>query len=133
MLLSAECEQIIREKTTAFLLEISIPVNLQGFKYIRDAVISIVKDPRNKRGVTKKLYPAIAEKYDVSVSIVERAIRHAIEVACARGCVGIVNRLLKCPLWDNEYKPTISELISLVGERMLAEAKKIEFEKLGLV
>ena len=66
--MSEECESYIKEKATNCLLEIGVPANLQGFKYMRDAILYIVRDPRYKRGVTKRLYPMIAEKYEVTWS-----------------------------------------------------------------
>lgn len=131
MLISEECESYIREKTTSCLLEIGVPANLQGFKYMRDAILYIVRDPRYKRGVTKRLYPMIADKYEVSVSVVERAIRHAIEVACTRGTIATINRMFKINYYDSDYKPTISELISLLSERILSFAKDFELRKQG--
>lgn len=131
MLMSEERESYIKEKATNCLLEIGVPANLQGFKYMRDAILYIVRDPRYKRGVTKRLYPMIAEKYEVSVSIVERAIRHAIEVSCARGTISTLNRMFKINYYDNDYKPTISELISLLSERMSCLARDFELRRMG--
>ncbi len=131
MLMSSECEAMVRENTTTCLLEIGIPANLQGFKYLREAIMYIVRDPSYKRRVTKRLYPMIAEKFEVSLSIVERAIRHAIDVAVARGGIASLNRIFDYPVCDSDYKPTISELISLLAEKMLGDAKEFELKRLG--
>ncbi len=130
MIMSKECESYIREKVTTYLLEIGMAANLQGFKYIRDAVLYIVHDPRYKRGVTKRLYPTIAEKYEVSVSIVERAIRHAIDVCCARGNMLSLNRIFQYTVCDVDYKPTISEFISLISEKVKGDAREFEITRM---
>lgn len=115
----------VEERCTKILLEIGLPANLQGFRYTRSAILHVIKDQELITAITKKLYPAVALDFNVVPSVVERSIRHAIDVAYIRkGLVGL-NELFGLEVFDYRYKPSNSELIALVGEKILSELKQL--------
>ena len=116
--MNLQCELFLREKATNYLIEIGLPVSLQGFRFLRDAILSVAKNPKLKRGVTKGLYPAIAEKFGCSPQVVERAMRHAIEVANKRGNFSALGKYFSCQFNDDTFHPCITEIISLLAERL---------------
>lgn len=95
-----------------FLAEIGIPSNIKGYNYIKTALMLAYNDSSILENITKVLYSEIAKKYDTTSSRVERAIRHAIEVACTKGNVELINKIFKYSISVNKGKPTNSEFIA---------------------
>ncbi len=117
-------ENKLEEALSKILIEMGIPPHLKGFYYLRMGVVTAIKNPNYICSVTKKLYPQIAETYHASVSMVERAIRHAIDIAWNKGKTDVINNLLGVKAFTNEYKPTNSEFIALVADRLTCAISK---------
>ncbi len=101
--------------------EIGVPAHLKGYQYIRDAIIMAVEDTEILHSMTKELYPAVASMHQTTPSRVERAIRHAIEVAWSRGKVETIDALFGYTVNTGKGKPTNSEFIALIADRILLE------------
>lgn len=108
----------IEQQITDIMHQIGIPAHLKGYMFIREAISLVIKDMDILSSVTKELYPAIAEKYNSTPSRVERSIRHAIEVAWSRGQVEAINKLFGYTLRMDKDKPTNSEVIALLADRI---------------
>ncbi len=119
-------EYYVEDRSTRMLLEIGVPANLQGFRYLRSAIAKVIEDPELLNAVTKKMYPTIAKIYDVAPTVIERSIRHSIEVAFNRKGVDGINKLFNCEVCDCHYKPSNSELIAILGEKISSEIKAME-------
>ena len=111
----------IDEKISRIFIGIGIPPNIKGYNYLREGVKLAVLSPEIINSITKKLYPAIGEKFGTSSSKVERAIRHAIEVAWNRGRVESFNALFGVKIYGENEKPTNSEFIALIADRLLLD------------
>ena len=111
----------LEREITAILHEIGIPAHIKGYQFLREAIKLAIANPEIINSITKKLYPTIAEKYDTSSSKVERAIRHAIEVAWNRGKIENINNLFGIKVYSSNEKPTNGEFIALVADKMLIE------------
>lgn len=109
------------EKITNIFLTVGIPAHIKGYQFLREAIKMAVEDPRIINSITKKLYPGIAEVYDTTASKVERAIRHAIEVAWNKGKIENINDVFGLRVYDTHEKPTNGEFIALVTDKMLLE------------
>ncbi len=109
------------EKITEIFMAIGIPPHIKGYNYLREGIKLTVEKPTLINGVTKELYPAIAKKYDTSSSKVERAIRHAIEVAWNRGRIDAINAIFGSRIYLGTEKPTNSEFIALVADKLILE------------
>src|SRR5690554_8039313 len=94
--------------------EIGVPAHIKGYQYLREAINMVVNNMDYLSGITKKLYPGIADRFNTTPSRVERAIRHAIEVAWSRGRVDTINSLFGYTIQDDKGKPTNSEFIAMV-------------------
>lgn len=105
-------------KVTGIMHELGIPAHIKGYLYLRDAIIMVVARVDLLSRITKELYPAIAEKYVTTPSRVERAIRHAIEVAWDRGNMEFIQRMFGHTVSQEKGKPTNSEFIAMVADRM---------------
>ncbi len=103
---------------TNMIHQIGVPAHIRGYIYLRDAIVMVVNDIEILGAVTKQLYPTIATKYDTTPSRVERAIRHAIEVAWNRGNVDMLSRLFGNTINSNRGKPTNSEFIAMIADRL---------------
>lgn len=103
--------------------EIGVPAHLKGYKYIRDAIIITIKDRDQISEITKKLYPNIANKFKTTPSRVERAIRHAIEVAWGRGKIETLQSVFGYTVSSKKGKPTNSEFIAMIAEKLRIELK----------
>lgn len=114
-------DRAIDEKLANIFIVSGIPPHIKGYQFLREAVKQSVKFPEMINHVTKGLYPAVAEKFHTSASKVERAIRHAIEVAWSRGKIDNLNNLYGIKVFAKGEKPTNSELIALVSDKMLIE------------
>lgn len=103
---------------TNIIHEIGVPAHIKGYLYLREAIKTVVNDIEMLSAVTKELYPAIAKKYNTTASRVERAIRHAIEVAWSRGKVDTINNLFGYTIHNDKGKPTNSEFIAMVADKI---------------
>lgn len=113
----------LEDRVTAMIHEIGIPAHIKGYHYLRDAIIMAVEDMDVLNAITKILYPTIAKKHQTTSSRVERAIRHAIEVAWSRGKIDILDNLFGYTVSNGKGKPTNSEFIALVADTLRLEQK----------
>lgn len=109
------------EKISHIFMTVGIPAHIKGYKFLREAIKMSIQDPNIISSITKRLYPEIANKYETSASKVERAIRHAIEVAWNRGRIDKINALFGVPVYSANEKPSNGEFIALVADKMLLE------------
>lgn len=109
------------EKISKIFINVGIPPHIKGYSFLREGVKMAVDDPAVINNITKKLYPMIGEKYQTTASKVERAIRHAIEVAWNRGRIESINSILGVRAYIGAEKPTNGEFIALVADKMLLE------------
>ncbi|MCL1912882.1 MAG: sporulation transcription factor Spo0A [Eubacteriaceae bacterium] len=103
---------------TTMLHEIGVPAHIKGYTYMRDAIKLVIAEPEMLGGITKELYPSIAKKYSTTPSRVERAIRHAIEVAWSRGRVETIDNIFGYTIDQNKGKPTNSEFIAMIADKI---------------
>lgn len=113
----------LETKVTNILHEIGVPAHIRGYHYMREAIIMAINDIDVLNYITKELYPAIAKKCNTTPSRVERAIRHAIEVAWSRGKVDAIDALFGYTVNNHKGKPTNSEFIALIADRLRLELK----------
>ena len=106
---------------TNMIHEIGVPAHIKGYQYLRDSIIMAVYDMDILNSITKQLYPAIAEKFHTTSSRVERAIRHAIEVAWGRGKMDTIDALFGYTVHAGKGKPTNSEFIALIADKIRLE------------
>ena len=119
-----ECsERDLESEITTIIHEIGVPAHIKGYQYLRDAIIMSVQDMEMLNSVTKVLYPGIAKKYHTTASRVERAIRHAIEVAWSRGKMDTIDEMFGYTVSNYKGKPTNSEFIALVTDRIRLQMK----------
>ncbi len=118
---SRRLSRSLDEKITNIFITVGIPAHIKGYQFLREAIKMAVDSPEIINSITKKLYPSIAEKFETSSSKVERAIRHAIEVAWNRGKIENINSLFGVRVYSNNEKPTNGEFIALVADKMLIE------------
>lgn len=118
-------EQNLENDVTQILHEIGIPAHIKGYQYLRDAIIISVEDQEMLASVTKILYPSIAKKHQTTPSRVERAIRHAIEVAWSRGKMDTINDLFGYTISTGKGKPTNSEFIALIVDKIRLDYRRI--------
>lgn len=111
-------EYKLEEDITKMLHDIGMPAHIRGYEYIRSSIIHAYKDKEMMGQVTKVLYPAIAKDYDTTSSRVERAIRHAIEVAWNRGNLDVIDDLFGYTISAERAKPTNSEFIAMITDRL---------------
>lgn len=108
---------------STILREIGVPAHIKGYQYMRDAISIVVENRDLLSGVTKELYPIIARKNNTTPSRVERAIRHAIEVAWNRGRPDTIEALFGYTVQHDKGKPTNSEFIALIADKLRLERK----------
>ncbi|MDO5477645.1 MAG: sporulation transcription factor Spo0A [Clostridia bacterium] len=108
-------------KVTGVIHNVGIPANIKGYSYLRDAIMMTVKDSELMHAVTKQLYPEVAKRHKTTSSRVERAIRHAIEVACTRGNEEFFYKLFGYTVSTLKGKPTNSEFIALIADKLRLE------------
>ncbi len=113
--------RVIDEKISNIFITVGIPAHIKGYQFLREAIKMAIDTPEIINSITKKLYPAIAEKFETSASKVERAIRHAIEVAWNRGKIENINSIFGLKVYTSNEKPTNGEFIALVADKMLLE------------
>ena len=108
-------------KITEILHQIGVPAHIKGYQYLRTSIMMSVENPDIINAVTKQLYPSVAKKFDTTSSRVERAIRHAIEVAWDRGDVDILNSYFGYTIHNSRGKPTNSEFIAMISDKLRLE------------
>ena len=113
--------KVIEEKISNVFITVGIPAHIKGYQFLREAIKLAIEKPEIINSITKKLYPSIANKFETSSSKVERAIRHAIEVAWNRGKIENINNLFGIKVYNQNEKPTNGEFIALVADKMLME------------
>ena len=112
-------------KITEILHQIGVPAHIKGYNYLRDSILMSIENPDIINAVTKKLYPSVAKKYDTTSSRVERAIRHAIEVAWDRGDVDVLNSYFGYTIHNDRGKPTNSEFIAMISDKLRLQLKSV--------
>ena len=108
---------------TNIIHEVGVPAHIKGYQYLREAIMMVVNDIEVINQITKQLYPEIAAKYHTTPSRVERAIRHAIEVAWARGQIDTVESIFGYTVSNSKGKPTNSEFIAMIADKLRLELK----------
>ncbi|MBE5952813.1 MAG: sporulation transcription factor Spo0A [Lachnospiraceae bacterium] len=116
-------ESQLEMTVTEIIHEIGVPAHIKGYQYLRSSILLAVSDMDILNSITKQLYPSIAKKYDTTSSRVERAIRHAIEVAWERGKTDTIDELFGYTLNKGRQKPTNSEFIALIADKIRLDCK----------
>ena len=116
--------QNLEDDVTQLLHEIGIPAHIKGYQYLRDAITISVEEEDMLVSVTKVLYPTIAKKHGTTSSRVERAIRHAIEVAWSRGQLEVIHDIFGYTVNSGKGKPTNSEFIALITDKIRLDYKR---------
>ncbi|MBR6645740.1 MAG: sporulation transcription factor Spo0A [Clostridia bacterium] len=111
-------DNVMETQITKIIHEIGVPAHIKGYQYLRCAILMSVKDSSIINSVTKILYPEVAKTYSTTPSRVERAIRHAIEVAWDRGDVDVLNSYFGYTIQNNRGKPTNSEFIAMIADNL---------------
>lgn len=114
----------LEREVTDMIHEIGVPAHIKGYQYLREAIQMCVEDIEMLGSITKLLYPSIAKKYQTTPSRVERAIRHAIEVAWNRGRMETLDALFGYTINTGKGKPTNSEFIALIADKIRLQSKK---------
>ncbi len=115
--------QSLEITVTSILHKIGVPAHIKGYQYVREAICLAVSDPEIMSSVTKILYPTVAKRFSTTSSRVERAIRHAIEVAWDRGDVDVLNSYFGYTVQNERGKPTNSEFIAMIADKMRLKIK----------
>ncbi len=118
-------ERTLETDVTNIIHEVGVPAHIKGYQYLRDAIILSVEDMEMLNSITKILYPTIAKKHQTTPSRVERAIRHAIEVAWSRGKMDTIDELFGYTVSNGKGKPTNSEFVALIADKIRLEYKNI--------
>ena len=108
---------------TEIIHQIGVPAHIKGYHYLREAIMLSVKNSEVINSVTKLLYPTVAKKHDTTSSRVERAIRHAIEVAWDRGDLDVLNSYFGYTIQNDRGKPTNSEFIAMISDKLRLQLK----------
>ncbi len=116
-------EPEIEIMVTEIIHQIGVPAHIKGYHYLRDAIILSVKNSEIVNSVTKLLYPTVAKNYSTTASRVERAIRHAIEVAWDRGDIDVLNSYFGYTIQNDRGKPTNSEFIAMISDKLRLKLK----------
>ena len=113
-------------QVTKIIHQIGVPAHIKGYQYLRTAILMTIEDNEIINSVTKVLYPSVAKKYETTTSRVERAIRHAIEVAWDRGDIDTLNSYFGYTIQNNRGKPTNSEFIAMIADNLRLKYKMYE-------
>lgn len=113
-----KAEHDLEQDVTDMIHEIGVPAHIKGYQYLREAIMMAVEDVEMLNSITKILYPTIAKKFQTTPSRVERAIRHAVEVAWSRGRMETLDALFGYTVNTGKGKPTNSEFIALIADRI---------------
>ena len=114
----------LEKDVTDMIHEIGVPAHIKGYQYLREAIMMSVEDVEMLGSITKVLYPTIAKKYQTTPSRVERAIRHAIEVAWSRGRMETLDALFGYTINTGKGKPTNSEFIALIADKIRLQYRR---------
>lgn len=114
-------EKTLDERISNIFVSVGIPAHIRGYQFLREGIKLAVEDPPIINSITKSLYPSIATRFDTTPSKVERAIRHAIEVAWNRGKIENINSVFGVKVYSSSDKPTNGEFIALLADKMLLE------------
>lgn len=117
-LVNSEFSSDIESQVTKIIHQIGVPAHIKGYQYLRTAILMTIEDTDVINSVTKVLYPSVAKKYSTTTSRVERAIRHAIEVAWDRGDVETLNSYFGYTIQNSRGKPTNSEFIAMIADNL---------------
>ena len=109
------------ERIANIFLSMGIPAHIKGYHFLREAIKLVVSDREMINAITKELYPSVAAAFETTPSKVERAIRHAIEVAWARGKIENINDIFGYTIYSKQEKPTNGEFIALVADKLLMD------------
>ena len=124
--LSRRPEINLEAMVTAMIHEIGVPAHIKGYQYLREAIMLAVEDMDVINAITKVLYPQVAKTFQTTPSRVERAIRHAIEVAWDRGDLETLQRFFGYTVSNTKGKPTNSEFIALIADKLQLQLKNME-------
>ena len=113
-------------RVTNIIHDVGVPAHIKGYQYIREAILLAVENEEIINSITKVLYPSLAKKYQTTPSRVERAIRHAIEVAWNRGQIEIHDKIFGYTVNSNKGKPTNSEFIAMIADKLRLEDRSIK-------
>ena len=114
----------LESRVTEIIHEIGVPAHIKGYQYLREAIILTIKDMEMINAVTKVLYPEVARRYNTTPSRVERAIRHAIEVAWDRGDIEVLQKYFGYTVSNIKGKPTNSEFIAMIADSLTLQQKQ---------
>lgn len=114
-------ERTLDERISSIFVSVGIPAHIKGYQFLREGIKLAVDNPPIINSITKSLYPSIAQKFNTTSSKVERAIRHAIEVAWNRGKIENINSIFGIKVYSSSEKPTNGEFIALLADKMLLE------------
>ena len=121
---AADKAHSLDERLSSLFLTIGIPAHIKGYQFLREAVKMVIDNPDIINRITKELYPGIARHFNTSASKVERAIRHAIEVAWNRGRIESLNTTFGCKVCTKEDKPTNGEFIAMIADKLGMEQRR---------
>lgn len=110
-------------RVTEIIHQIGVPAHIKGYQYLRDAILMAIEDDQIINAVTKRLYPTVAKRHGTTSSRVERAIRHAIEVAWDRGDIDVLNSYFGYTIHNSRGKPTNSEFIAMIADKFRLQLK----------
>ncbi len=120
---AAGASSSLEMRVTEIIHQIGVPAHIKGYQYLRDSILMAIEDEEIINAVTKRLYPAVAKKHATTSSRVERAIRHAIEVAWDRGDVDVLNSYFGYTIHNGRGKPTNSEFIAMISDKFRLQLK----------
>lgn len=120
--LQAKRNHNLDERIANLFISVGIPAHIKGYQFLREAIKMTIETPEIINSITKKLYPSIAQLYQTSPSKVERAIRHAIEVAWSRGKIENINNIFGIKIYAPNEKPTNGEFIALIADKLMLES-----------
>lgn len=114
----------VDKKLVDILLSVGITANLQGYYYLKESIKLVIENPYYIGSITKVMYPKIASKFETTASRVERAIRHALEVAYNKGKIVNLNTIFGLKIFNKNEKPTNSEFVALIADRLSYDLAK---------
>lgn len=121
--IQAKPHETLEEQVTRVIHEVGVPAHIKGYQYLREAILMAIDDIEVINSITKLLYPTLAKKFKTTPSRIERAIRHAIEVAWGRGKADVNNTMFGNTISASKGKPTNSEFIAMIADKLRLEMK----------
>ena len=119
----------LETEITDILHEVGVPAHIKGYMYLREAILLVIENVEFLGSITKSLYPEIAIRFSTTASRVERAIRHAIEVAWVRGNVDAISDIFSYTISYSKSKPTNSEFIAMISDKLRLQHKMLKREQ----